>query len=68
MIRSNADRSQLRSLLIGKALARHGSMVMVSPSANVRVCSEQVEAPFSGPWARPLMNRSREPQMPSRQS
>ena len=43
-------------------------MVMVSPSANVRMCNEQVEVPFNGPWARPLMNKSHEPQMPSRQS
>ena len=37
MIRSNAPRSTTRSLMIGKALARHGSSVKESPSLKNRI-------------------------------
>ncbi len=67
MIRSNARRSTHRSLSTGKAVARQGSMVMVSPSANERMCSWQVVVRV-GPCASPLIIRPHMPQMPSRQS
>src|SRR5690554_3621741 len=37
MMRSSALRSVTRSLMIGKARARNGSMVMVSPSEKLRI-------------------------------
>ena len=51
----------------GNASARHGSMVIVSPSLNERMCSWQVVV-TSGPWASPLIISPHMPQMPSRQS
>ena len=45
----------MRSLSTGKAAARHGSMVISSPSANFRMWSWQVAVPFWGPWAWPLI-------------
>ncbi len=54
--------------MTGNAAARNGSMVMCSPSWNLRMCSWQVAVPFSGPWAWPLIIRPHVPQMPSRQS
>ena len=68
MMRSKALRSVTRSLMIGKALARHGSMVMVSPSLKWRMCSWQVAVPRWPPWGMPLMTSEHMPQMPSRQS
>ena len=68
MISSNALRSVTRSLITGNALARHGSMSIVSPSAKCRMCSWQVVVFFCGPCAVPLMTMAHEPQMPSRQS
>ena len=53
--------------MTGKALARHGSIVMTSPSLKLRMCSWQVVV-FSGPWAWPEIIRPHMPQMPSRQS
>ncbi len=50
-MRSNAARSTMRSLMMGKARARHGSTVMVSPSVNLRMWSWHVAVPRSGPWA-----------------
>ena len=35
--------------MTGKAVARHGSMVIVSPSVNLRMCSWQVAVPVLGP-------------------
>ena len=37
MMRSKAERSTTRSLTTGNALARNGSIVMVSPSLNTRM-------------------------------
>ena len=68
MMRSNAPRSTTRSLMIGKPAARQGSTVIVSPSANSRMCSWQVAVPRWGPWAWPSIISPHEPQMPSRQS
>src|SRR6185436_13603307 len=42
MIRSNDERSTTRSLRTGNALARNGSMTIVSPSLNDRMWSWQV--------------------------
>ena len=67
MIRSKARRSTHRSLSTGNGSARQGSIVMVSPSVNERMCSWQVVV-TSGPWASPLIIRPHIPQMPSRQS
>ena len=68
MMASSGLRSTMRSRITGKAVARHGSMVMVSPSVNLRMCSWQVAVPRSGPWAWPLIITPQVPQMPSRQS
>ena len=68
MMRSKALRSTTRSLTTGKALARQGSMVIVSPSRNRRMCSWHTVPPGSGPWATPLTITPHAPQMPSRQS
>ena len=46
---------------------RQGSIVMVSPSSNERMCSWQVVV-TSGPCGSPLIIRPHMPQMPSRQS
>ncbi len=54
--------------MIGKAAARHGSIVMWSPSSNLRMWSWQVAVPRCGPCACPLIISPHEPQMPSRQS
>ncbi len=67
MIRSKELRSTTRSLSTGKASERHGSMVIVSPSENERMCSWQVVV-TSGPCAEPLIISPHIPQMPSRQS
>ena len=67
MIRSKLLRLTTRSLMIGKASARHGSTVIVSPSLKERMCSWQVVV-FSGPCAWPEIIRPHIPQMPSRQS
>ena len=68
MMRSNGDRSTMRSFTIGKASARHGSTVIVAPSVNLRMWSWQVAVPPSGPWAWPSIISEHVPQMPSRQS
>ena len=68
MTLSNAERSTARSLRTGKARARHGSTVIVSPSRKLRMCSWQVVTPGSGPCGMPLMVIEHMPQMPSRQS
>ena len=67
-MRSNALRSTTRSLTTGKALARHGSTVIVSPSVKRRMCSWHTVPPGSGPCATPLTITPQAPQMPSRQS
>ena len=54
--------------MTGNAVARHGSIVIVSPSANLRMWSWHVAVPFCGPWAWPLIISEHVPQMPSRQS
>src|SRR5512140_1754307 len=41
MIASSAPRSTTRSLITGKAFARHGSTTSVSPSLKLRRCSWQ---------------------------
>ncbi len=68
MIRSKVERSTMRSLMIGNALARQGSTTIVSPSVNLRMWSWQVAVPRWGPWAWPLIMIEHVPQMPSRQS
>ena len=67
-MRSKADRSTMRSRTIGKALALHGSITIVSPEENLRMCNWQVAVARSGPWAWPLIMSEQVPQMPSRQS
>ena len=67
-MRSSAPRSTIRSLMIGKALARHGSTTISAPSANLRMCSWHVAVPRCGPWAWPSIISEHVPQMPSRQS
>jgi hypothetical protein len=49
-------------------LARHGSIVIVSPSLKLRMCSWQVVVALRGPCGRPLITIEHMPQMPSRQS
>src|SRR4051812_27222657 len=68
MMRSIAVRSTTRSLMIGKALARQGSSVSVSPSLNERMCSWHTVVPRIGPCARPSIRNPHVPQIPSRQS
>ncbi len=68
MMASSGLRSTMRSRRMGNDAARNGSMVMCSPSWNLRMCSWQVAVPFWGPWAWPLIMRPQVPQMPSRQS
>ena len=67
-MRSNADRSTIRSLMIGNARARHGSTTISTSSENVRMCSWHVAVPRCGPWACPSIISEHVPQMPSRQS
>jgi len=55
-------------LITGKAAARHGSMVMVSPSLKLRMWSWQAVVARRGPCAAPLMTIPQVPQIPSRQS
>ena len=52
----------------GKARARQGSRVSVSPSLKRRMCSWQTVVHASGPCGRPLTRNPHVPQMPSRQS
>ncbi len=68
MIRSKALRSTTRSRITGNARARHGSIVITSPSAKRRMCSWQAAVARSGPCATPLIIMPQEPQIPSRQS
>src|SRR3989338_6517274 len=68
MIRSNAERSTTKSLTTGNPLDRQGSMVIVSPFLNLRMCSWHRVVPFSGPCAWPLTTAPHIPQIPSRQS
>src|SRR5262245_54113600 len=68
MIRSKAVRLATRSLTMGNALARQGSIVMVSPSWKWRMCNWQVAVPRCPPWGIPLITSEHMPQMPSRQS
>src|SRR5690606_433112 len=49
MILSNAERSTIRSLITGNAAERQGSIVITSPSLNLRMCNWQVVTPSSGP-------------------
>ena len=65
---SRAERSTTRSLITGKDLERNGSMVIVSPSSNFRMCSWQTVVMRSGPWGMPSMVSEHVPQIPSRQS
>jgi hypothetical protein len=68
MMRSSAPRFTTRSLMMGNARARHGSMTIVSPSRKVRMWSWQVAVPREGPCATPLIIIPQDPQIPSRQS
>jgi hypothetical protein len=68
MMRSNGERSTIRSLMIGKAVALHGSTTIVSPLLNLRMCSWQVAVPRCGPWGWPSIINEQVPQIPSRQS
>ena len=67
-MRSRAPRSTIRSLINGKAVARHGSTTISWPLVNLRMWSWQVAVPRWGPWAWPLIINEHVPQMPSRQS
>ncbi len=60
-MRSKAVRSTTRSLMTGKALARHGSIDIVSPSLNRRMWSWQTVVPRSGPCAMPLTTQAARP-------
>ena len=69
MMRSNAARSTIRSLMIGKASARHGSTVIVSPDvelAHVELARGRAALRARGPA--PSIISEHVPQMPSRQS
>ena len=68
MILSRALRSVIRSLIMGKAFARHGSIKTVSASLKWRMWSWQVAVPQWPPCAIPLMTSEHIPQIPSRQS
>src|SRR3954471_10443222 len=68
MIRSIALRSTTRSLITGKALARQGSSVSVSPSLKTRMCSWQTVVARIGPCGMPSTMKPHVPQIPSRQS
>ncbi|MNE73581.1 hypothetical protein D3C80_1696020 [compost metagenome] len=68
MIRSNAERSTIKSLITGNAVALHGSTTTVSPSLKERMCNWQVVIPSLGPCGRPLIYIEQAPQIPSRQS
>jgi hypothetical protein len=68
MMVSKALRSTTRSLITGKAAARHGSTSITSPSLKWRMCSWHVVVARSGPCATPLIIMPHMPQMPSRQS
>jgi hypothetical protein len=68
MIRSRPDRSTIRSRSTGKALARNGSIVIVSPSRKNRMWSWHVVVARLGPWGTPLIVMLHAPQIPSRQS
>ena len=52
MMRSKAPRSTTRSLMTGKARARHGSMVIASPSLKLRMWSWQAVVPRGARAAR----------------
>ena len=67
-MRSNVERSTIRSLMIGNAPARHGSITIVSLLLNERMCNWQVVVARCGPCAWPLIINEQVPQMPSRQS
>src|ERR1043166_5253220 len=68
MMRSKELRSVTRSLITGKALARQGSIVIVSASWKWRMCNWHVAVPRWPPCGTPLMTSEHMPQMPSRQS
>ena len=68
MMRSNAVRSTQRSLITGKARARHGSMWISAPSAKLRMCSWQGAIFGRGPCGCPLTTSPQVPQIPSLQS
>jgi len=55
IILSRAVLSTTKSLIIGNGFALQGSMVMVSPSLNLRICNWQVVIAESGPWGCPFM-------------
>ena len=67
-MRSKAERSTMRSLITGNALALKGSMAMVSPSLKLRMCNWQVVTIRSGPCGSPLICKEQDPQIPSLQS
>src|SRR5262249_55114856 len=57
-----------RSLLTGHGGARHGSIVIVSPSLKNRMCNWHTVVAGTGPCGLPLITRPHDPQIPSRQS
>ena len=67
-MRSSALRSTTKSLINRNGLARNGSIVIVSPSAKLRMKSWQAAPGCRGPCASPLMVSEHVPQIPSRQS
>src|SRR5208283_4193727 len=68
MIRSNAERSTIRSFTTGNAAARNGSSHSSSPSLKCRMCSWHTVVPRIGPCGTPLIIKPQHPQIPSRQS
>src|SRR5690606_13525631 len=67
-MRSKEVRSTAKSFNTGNAAARQGSMTIVCPSWNDRMCNWQVVMPYLGPCGRPLITNEHMPQIPSRQS
>jgi hypothetical protein len=49
IMRSNEERSTIRSFITGKAFARHGSTTSVSPSLYARMCNWQTVLFCHGP-------------------
>src|SRR4051812_35102928 len=68
MMRSNEDRSTIKSFMTGKAFARHGSTTIVSPSLYARMCNWHTVLFCHGPCGLPLIYIEHVPQIPSRQS
>src|SRR5688572_28930514 len=67
-MRSNEERSTIKSLITGKDSALQGSTTTVSPFLNARMCNWQTVVACQGPCGLPLICIEHEPQIPSRQS